>query len=310
MSWQRSTANDGAMPPHIFIPFAAIAFVVLWSTGFVGAKYADPYAEPLTTLAIRFAAAAGLFMVWSILARAPWPGWRSAAWAVAIGAGLHGVYLGGVFVAVDRGLPAGPAALIVSVQPVLTALFAIATAQDRCNLVRWTGIALGFLGVVLVTWPKLDGPDAWPIEGIAFCVGALVAITVASAMQKQVSGTTDLRTGGTYQYIGGLLVVLPGALLFEDRIIDWTPQLAFALTWMVVVLSLGAVSLYMALLARGSLVATVSLMYLVPAVTAVMAFIMFDERLAPLQLSGMLLSATGVAIVTRDQRAGVLRQTD
>lgn len=287
------------MVSRLAVFLAPFLFVFLWSTGFIGAKYAAPYAEPLTTLSLRFAGAIAVFLAWSAVARAPGLTWRQAAHAFGIGALLHGTYLGGVFIAIDLGLPSGPSALIVSLQPALTAIFAAAMVSEPLNGRRWLGILLGFLGVGLVTGPKLTGPEGWPVAGILFCIGSLVAITLASAWQKRVSGSIDLRTGGVWQYCGGLAVVLPLALLFEDQVIAWTPELAFALFWMIIILSLGAVSLYMALLARGSLVATASLMYLVPAVTALIAFPLFGERLYATQLVGLVVAAVGVALVTR-----------
>lgn len=280
-------------------PFAAILFVFLWSTGFIGAKYADPYAEPFTTLAIRFALAVIALAIVAILARAPWPSAREARTAFGIGTLLHGVYLGGVFWAIDLGLPAGPSALIVSLQPLLTALMAGPLAGERLTATQWTGIAAGFGGTVLVLAPRLSGPEGWPLSGVGLCVVALIAITLASAWQKRSGGLIDQRTGGVYQYLGGAAVVLPLSLLLETGSVSWTPQLIFALFWMVIVLSIGAVSLLVWLLNRGQLVSTVSLMYLVPASTAVIAFFLFDETLLPVQLAGLALSTLGVALVVR-----------
>lgn len=287
------------MSARLLALFGPTVFVLLWSTGFIGARYAAPYAEPMTTLAMRFIGAITVLSLWALIARAKWPKGGTALHCLGIGVLLHAFYLGGVFIAVDLGLPAGPAALIVSLQPVLTGLVMAAMAAERISLLRWLGIALGFSGVVLVTLPKLSGPEGWPAAGIGFCIASLISITIASTWQKRLGGGIDLRTGAALQYIGGALVLIPAAALFETQTIDWTPQLVFALFWMVVVLSIGAIGLYFLLLARGSLVATTSLMYLVPAVTAVMAWFMFDETLIPLQLGGLALSTLGVALVTR-----------
>ena len=292
-----------SMSPGLFARLAPALFVVLWSTGFVGARFAAPYAEPMTTLVMRFIGAIAVFGVWAVVARAPWPSWRPASHALIVGALLHGCYLGGVFIAIDHGLPAGPSALIVSLQPLLTGLLTALLAVERIGAWRWTGIALGFAGVVLVTLPKLSGPEGWPVSGILFCTGSLVAITLASAWQKRFATGIDMRTGGILQYLGAVAFLGPFAAIFESQAIDWTPELVFALSWMVLVLSLGAVSLYMVLLSRGSLVSTTSLMYLVPAVTAVMAWLMFDERLLPVQLAGLAISTLGVALVTRKRSA-------
>ncbi|MEM6615143.1 MAG: DMT family transporter [Pseudomonadota bacterium] len=272
-------------------------FVFLWSTGFIGATFADPYAEPLTTLTLRFMLAVLVFAAWVIAARAPWPNRRVALQCFAIGALLHGIYLGGVFVAIDMGLPSGPSAMIVSIQPILTALFAVPFASERLTITQWIGIIAGFFGVLLVLLPKLSGPDTWPLIGILFNVGALIGITLASPWQKRIGASVDPRTGGVLQYLGGFAVVVPFALWFETNAIQWTPEFVFAIFWMVFVLSLGAVSLLMHLIASGALVKTISTMYLVPAVTAIIAFFAFNETLSPVQIFGFVVSAAGVALV-------------
>lgn len=277
---------------------APIVFVFLWSTGFIGAKFADPYAEPLTTLSLRFIVAIFVLLVWALVARAPWPNRLQALHAFGIGILLHGIYLGGVFVAVDWGLPAGPSALIVSLQPVLTALIAAGFFAEPVTRRQWIGIGFGLLGVVLVTWPKLGGPDAWPLGGIGLCFLALVGITIATPWQKRYAGGIDIRVGGVIQYAGGFVIAGIGAFFLETQEILLTPQLVFALSWMALVLSIGAVFLLFTLLKSGALVSTVSLMYLVPAVTAVIAYFMFDERLSAIQLVGLFVSTLGVRLIT------------
>ncbi|MEM6666377.1 MAG: DMT family transporter, partial [Pseudomonadota bacterium] len=185
------------------------------------------------------------------------------------------------------------------IQPVLTALLALPLAGERLTVRQWVGIILGFLGVFLVTLPRLSGPDSWPVAGLVFAAIALFAITLASPWQKRFAGGIDLRTGGVFQYSGGFLVAGLVALLFETREVQWTPEFIFAITWLVVVLSIGAVSLLMSLLASGALVSTVSLMYLVPAVTAVLAFLLFGEKLNLVQLAGLLVSSLGVGLVAQ-----------
>jgi drug/metabolite transporter (DMT)-like permease len=277
-----------------------VLFVGLWSTGFIGAKYAMPYAEPFTTLSLRLAAASLVFLIWARVARAPWPNGREQRASLAIGALLHGIYLGGVFLAIDLGLSAGAAALIVGLQPVLTAVAAGPLSGEQVGLRRWLGIAAGFFGVALVTSPKLGhGPDDWPPLAILACLASLVAITLSSAWAKRLGLTVDPRSGGVYQYLGGFALVAILALVLETGRIDWTPTYAFALLWMVFVLSLGAVSLYLHLLSRGTLVSTVSLMYLTPAVAACMAYVLFGEALSPVQIAGFCLAAGGVFLVTR-----------
>lgn len=285
-------------------------FVLLWSTGFIGAKLGTPYAEPIVFLTLRYAIAAGLLGVIALASGAPWPR-RPREWLhiAVVGVLVHAVYLGGVFAAVDRGFPAGFAALIVSLQPLVVALAAGPLLGERIAPRQWLGFLLGLIGVVLVLAEKLDpgavlafqGFDRW---AVLVCVLSLVAIAAGTLYQKRFGQNMDLRSGTTIQYIAAFAVSLPVALAFESLAIDWTPRFIFAMTWLVLVLSIGAVSLLMLLIRLGEASKVSSLFYLVPPSTAVIAYFLFDERLGVQALVGMAIAALGVALAVRAPARG------
>ena len=277
-------------------------FVLLWSTGFIGARLGMPHAEPLTFLAVRFALTAGCLALVALALRAPWPR-RKADWGHLAVAGLlmHGVYLGGVFVAIRLGLEAGLSALIVSLQPLLVAAAAPFLLAERVGARRWLGLALGLVGVVLVLAGKL-GDGMASFWALAACTAALAGITAGTLYQKTWCSGQDLRTGNLIQFAAAAAACWLGALMFERREIDWTPELVFALLWLVFVLSLGAIPLLYLLLRRGAASRVSSLFFLVPPATAVIAWLMFGERLGPLAVLGMALTVVGVALVNLGRR--------
>jgi drug/metabolite transporter (DMT)-like permease len=280
-----------------FIKLTPAVFVGLWATGFIGAKYGLPDAPPLTFLLLRVGIVIALMTIIAVATRAPWPrGFQIVHVAVA-GVLLQAGYLGGVFCAIDFGMSAGLAALIVGLQPVLTAGLASAMGE-HVSARQWAGLALGFGGVALVVWNKAGGAGAdW--AAYACAVTALVSITTGTIYQKRFCGAQDLRTQSVVQFVAAGAVFLPLALLIETRPVMWSLQLIFALGWLVIVLSLGATSLLLLLIRRGAATQVSSLMYLVPPVTALMAWILFGEVLAPLALGGTLLAVAGVALVVR-----------
>ncbi|GAA0589891.1 DMT family transporter [Craurococcus roseus] len=274
-------------------------FVLLWSTGFIGARLGLPHAGPLTFLALRYAIAAGLLALVALATRAPWP--RRPAelghYAVA-GLLVHGVYLGGVFVGISLGVEAGVSALIVGLQPLLTAALAGALLGERVAPRQWAGLGLGLLGVALVLARKL-GQGSGDALGALACVAALFGITAGTLYQKRHGAGMDLRTGSVVQFAAAGLATAPLALLFEDTSVEWDGEFVFALLWLVLVLSLGAVSLLYVLIRRGAASRVASLFFLVPPCTALIAWPLFGEALGPVALVGMALTAAGVALASR-----------
>lgn len=273
-----------------------VLFVLLWSTGFIGARLGLPHAGPLTFLVLRYALAALLLVLVAQATRAPWPQSRTEIGHYAV-AGLlvHGIYLGGVFLGISLGVEAGVAALIVGLQPLLTAAFAGMLLRERVTPRQWVGLALGFIGVALVLERKLGMGPGDAIGSLA-CVAALLGITMGTLYQKHYCAKMDLRTGGVIQLVAAGLVTAPLAFVLEDLHVDWTGEFVFALLWLVLVLSLGAVTLLYMLIRAGAAAKVASLFFLVPPVTALMAWPLFGEQLSAVALAGMALTAVGVAL--------------
>jgi drug/metabolite transporter (DMT)-like permease len=274
-------------------------FVLLWSTGFLGARLGLPHAGPLTFLALRYALAAAFLVLVALASRAPWP--RRATelghYAVA-GLLVHAVYLGGVFVGISLGVEAGVSALIVGLQPLLTAALAGVLLGERTTPRQWVGLCLGLLGVALVLAHKI-GQGPGDVLGSVACVVALLGITAGTLYQKRYCAVMDLRTGSAVQFAAAGLVTAPLALLFEAFRVDWSSEFVIALLWLVVVLSLGAVSLLYVLIRRGAASQVASLFFLVPPCTALIAWPLFGETLGLIALIGMALTAAGVALASR-----------
>ena len=274
-------------------------FVVLWSTGFIGAKLGVPYVEPFTFLVLRFVFVIALMLPLALLLRARWPQSPREACHIAVaGALIQGGYLGGCFSAVAHGMPAGVIALMVGLQPVLTAFAAAPLLGETVSALQWAGLVLGFGGVALVVWQKisLQGLDA---VSLAWSVLALVSITAGTIYQKRYCASFDLRAGSVIQFGAGLLVLLPLALTMETMHVNWTGEFIFALAWLVLVLSIGAISLLYTLIEHGEATRVSSLFYLTPLTTAAMAYFLFGEKLNAAALIGMVIGVVGVALVIR-----------
>ncbi|WP_280192585.1 DMT family transporter [Delftia sp. PS-11] len=276
-------------------------FVLLWSTGFIGAKFGLPYVEPLTFLSIRYAVVIVLMAAVALLLRAPWPrSGRQWAHIAVCGLLVHGVYLGGVFTAIAHGLPSGITALVVGLQPLITALVAGTLLGESVRPRQWAGLALGFAGVALVVAGKIASvPTAALMAMLAPAVVALAGITAGTLYQKRFCPSFDLRTGAVIQYVPCLAVTAALAAASETRQVQWTGEFLFALAWLVLVLSVGAVSLLNLLIRRGGAVNVASLFYLTPPATALVAWAMFGETLAGTALAGMALTAAGVWLARR-----------
>ncbi len=287
------------MTPQIRLDLlAAPLFVVLWSTGFIGAKYGLPHIEPVTFLVLRFALVAAALVFWVILARTAWLTLAQARDAAIIGILLQAVYLGGIYKAIDLGVEAGVAALIVGLQPVLTAFIARQFLGERLSPVQWAGIALGAVGVGLVVMRKLDaGIGDW--RGVALCLVALAGISTASILQKTRATDHPMRTSTLVQFLAALAVLAPLSFAFETREVTWSGELILAMAWLVLAMSLGALSLLLFLIRRGAASNVASLFFLVPPTTALMAWGIFGEVLGPVEIAGVGLAASGVLMVNR-----------
>lgn len=283
---------------HRFSNAFPLVFVLLWSTGFIGARLGLPHAEPLTFLLIRYLAVLVCMALLALATRAPWPP-TAHAWCHIGVAGLlmHGVYLGGVFIAISKGLPAGVASLVVGVQPLLTAVGAGWLLHETVLRRQWLGLVLGLLGVGLVVFGKIGssfGLDAlWP------AVAALMGITVGTLYQKRFCPPFDWRTGAIAQFLPTALATLVGAWLTESFQVEWTGAFVFALGWLVIVLSFGAISLLNWLIQHKDAVNVASLFYLVPPCTALVAWLLFDEAFTGLALVGMALTVWGVYLARK-----------
>lgn len=290
--------------PSFMLRAMPLVFTFLWSTGWIVAGYSAHYADALTFLVVRFGSAAILLAALALATGAPWPRGRRAILDIAItGVLLHGLYLAAVWWAVRHGLPAGISGLIAGLQPILTALFAPLFLGERISPIRWLGIACGFLGIALVLEPQLAGlaPAAlWAVlVPMLINVAGMFAVTFGSFYQKARVVSGDLRTITAIQYIAATLVVLPLAALFEPMRIEWNLTMVLVLAWSVVVLSIGGIWLYLMMIRKGEVSRIVTFLYLVPALVAVEAWLLFGEQLAPLQIAGMAVTILGVALASR-----------
>jgi len=290
-------------PEDILVVTAPALFVVLWSSGFIGTKTGVIYAEPLTFLSLRMGSLVLLLGALVLLTRPKWPSASCLGHNVIAGLGVHGLYLGGVSIAIDRGLPAGLAALIVAMQPILTSTIANRWLGERVAWHQWMGLVLGLFGVWLVVHERTTGGEASLVAWVAIFI-ALIGITAGTLYQKRFAGGADWRIGLLTQYTASGAVFIAGAFAVERWQVQWTPQFLFALGWLVFVLSIGAIWLLYFMIRRSAAMRVTSLFYLTPAVTALMAWLIFDERLAPLALVGMAISVTGVFLVNWNGRLG------
>lgn len=273
-------------------------FVLLWSTGFIGSKMGAPYAPPMVFLSLRFLIVLPILALVAIAAGSVWPKSRAIiANSIFIGMLVHGVYLGGVFWAIDNGLPAGMTAIIVGLQPVISTLFAALLLGEALDRRHAAGLAMGLAGVFLVLAPGIDLEHiALRSAEIAAVALAVAAISFGTVYQKRAIRDADLISTTVWQYVGALIVTLPLCLL-EPWEVAWTGEFIFALGWLVLVLSVGAILLLMILIRRGAVSQVSSLFYLVPVATSVESYLLFGETLAPLQLAGMALVALAVVII-------------
>jgi drug/metabolite transporter (DMT)-like permease len=272
-------------------------FVVLWSTGFIATKYVLNDAEPLTYLAFRMAVVVGLMAVIVVVARPQWPDRVGSAHSAVAGILVHGFYLGGTAVAIAHSVPAGLSALIPGLQPVLTAALANRWLGERVTPAQWGGLLLGLAGVVLILRDRQMSGDAgwgWFASGVS-----LVSITLGTLYQRRYCNKIDWRSGNLVQFIAVTIFFTIGAFLFEDRVVRWTGEFVLAVAWLSVMLSIGSIGLLYWLIRRSAATSVASLFYLVPATTALMAYVLFGERLDGLAIAGMIACAAAVFLANR-----------
>lgn len=284
--------------PHL-ARLAPPLFVLIWATGFIVARIVAPHAEPLTFLLVRYLLAILVLVLLVVVARASWPRtWRDWRNGLVAGTLLHGFYLGGVFWSVKHGLPAGISALVAGLQPLVTGLLAGPLLGEAVSRRRWTGIGIGFMGASLVVLPKL-GDGGVPPFALFICLLGMLSITLGTIWQKRTGGALDLRVNAAVQFMGAAAVTLPLVLLTEQGRMDLTLPVLGALAWAVFGLSIGAIGLLLFLIRQGAVVGVATLLYLVPPVAALMAFVLFGETLNLVQMVGMALAAVGVAVASR-----------
>jgi drug/metabolite transporter (DMT)-like permease len=294
------------MPPNSSLNRAVIAaapvvFVLLWSTGFIGARFGLPYIEPMTFLAVRMVVVVAVMLAIALIVRARWPGPIGIGHSLVTGSLVHGAYLGGVFVAISQGVPAGISALIPGLQPILTSTIANRFMGERVTPLQWLGLVLGLGGVLLVLHDQRMAGTGTLLGWTASFV-SLFGITLGTLYQKRFGGGIDWRAGNTWQYIGAATIFSIGSFGFETQVIHWTGQLIFAIAWLVIVLSVMAVALMYWLIRRSAATRFASLFYLVPATTALLAYLLFGEKLDAVSIGGIALCAVGVVLANRAGR--------
>ena len=273
-------------------------FVLIWSTGFIVARFGMPFSPPMKFLLVRYVLSIACFLPWIYLARVKWPANRAQWMHLAItGMFMHAGYLGGVWAAVKAGMGSGLSALIVGLQPVLTA-FWLTSRGGQIARVQWLGLVLGFVGLVMVVSRKFGQGGEADWINMAFAVGALFSITIGTLYQKMFVAPCDVRTANAVQLLAAALVTLPLALL-ESESIQWNAGLAGAMAWSVLALTLGGSSLLYLLIQRGAAASVTSLMYLVPPTTAFLAWLLFSEPITAMTIAGTVLTAFGVSLVVR-----------
>jgi len=282
----------------LFVSIAPFLFVLLWSTGFIGSKLGAPYADPMVFLSIRFAAVLPCLLLIGFAAKAVWPKDATAiAHCIVTGMLVHGVYLGGIFWAIDQGMPAGASAIVVGLQPVLSAVTAAMLLNERILPKHWAGLLLGGLGLALVLVPKLNTAGSGiGTATVSAALVAVLAISIGTVYQKKFVPRTDLLAATLWQYVGALVVTLP-LTAFESWSVVWSGQFIFALGWLIIVLSIGAILVLMFLIRQGAVSQVASLFYLVPVATAIESYFLFGERLTLIQIAGMSLVVGAVLMI-------------
>ena len=288
----------------MLVRLAPILFPLIWSTGWIVARYTVDFADPLAFLCVRYLCAGLALGAFAFYAGAQWPRTgMEVTHAVVSGVLLHAIYLGGVWWAIEQGVPASISALLAALQPIMTAFLAPALVGERIGLARWSGVIIGFLGICLVLAPKLVGLDPKQLNATLIPIGvnfvAMAGVTAGTFYQKRFIHTGDLRSVATLQYVGALLAGVPMAALAGGFRINWTPTAFVVLTWSVLALSIGAIALLLLLIRRGEVSRSAQLIFLVPPLSALQAHFLFGETLSAIQIVGMALTVCGVALAAR-----------
>jgi drug/metabolite transporter (DMT)-like permease len=291
------SATPSTVSPTLAARAAPALFVLLWSTGFVGTKYVLVGAEPLTYLAIRMVLVVALMAIIAVVTRPTWPDRAGIRHSVVAGLLVHGFYLGGTAIAIAHSVPAGLSALIPGLQPILTSTLASRFLGERVTPLQWGGLLLGLSGVVLILAGRpMTGTVGW---GWGASGASLVSITLGTLYQKRFCGNIDWRAGNMLQYLSALSLYTLGAFAFETRAVTWSLEFTLSLIWLAVVLSIGSIGLLYWLIRRQAATSVASLFYLVPAVTALMAYVLFGETLDAIAIAGMAACAAAVLLVNR-----------
>lgn len=291
---QKPASNGG---PVLRIGAPAL-FVLLWSTGFIGARYGLPYAEPMAFVTLRFAIVTALVAIWAVIVRTRWPALRLAAHTALVGVLIHAGFMGTTFIALSQGVEAGTAALIAALQPILSALLARPLLGERTNMRQWLGLLLGVTGVMQVVANKL-AEGIGTLLGVLLCLVALVSLSLGTIWQKKYGAGVQAAAGYMLQFGAATLVMSLLALRFETMHIDWTPRFALALAWLVLAISVGAIALLYGMLRAGTAARVSRLFFLTPVSTALIAWAMFGEQLSGLAIVGMGIAAVGVWVAGR-----------
>lgn len=283
------------------VRFYPVIFVLLWASAFVSAKYGLMASGPFSFLGTRFIIVSGIFGLMAIVMKSVWPSWKDVIPTMLAGVLMHGVYLGGVFFAISKGTTSGTSSLIVSIQPLLTALMALAFLGERVRHIQWWGIVLGMIGVTLVVVPRLGGDV--PMIGLVSCLVAVFAMALGTIVQKRYVGGIDLVVGNFLQAVAASLFYGVLLLTVETYYLEWTLEVTLAMIWIVITVSIGAVTILMLLIRKGQMAATSSLFFMVPPLSAVMGYIAFGEVLGLMGILGFIIASIGVWLVNKPEKA-------
>lgn len=296
------------IPPNQQIWLLAIAFVLLWNSGFIAAEYALPFTEPISLLFWRYWLLTLILFVYLLMRKhLVWPGWRSASIAGLVGVLAHAVWLGCVFYSLQYGVPAGIVALVVALQPLATGAFSGLVTGEKTPLIQWAGLLIGFAGVMVAVLARTDLADAESIFGFFIPFGSVVAITAASLIQRRLeikrhAHRLNIDLGLFYQSLGAALAVTIPAIFFEGLTAEWTLVFVTAMLWLVLGVSLASYALMWLLISRIDATRVASLFYFGPPVTMVMAWAAFNDKILATDLIGLAIIAGGVVLAQMTKR--------